>query len=169
MLKQVYIISTIVFAAIILLNVILYDYMLEQMPLLRGAMVEKTFYWSIRIQIINIITFIIATVFCQIILRYKEFIEFLSAAQALLITILAKTVIEFSALFNKTYLEYSMILLLPVIIIGLSIAILNSKAIYINSAWKIIELSFREKFSLIALFMAYLLVNIPTAIQMFTS
>ncbi len=169
MLKRIYILSAIVFTAITLLNIILYDYMLEQMPLLRGAMVEKTFYWSIRIQIINITTFIIAAIFCQAILRYKEFIRFLGAARTLLITILAKTVIEFSALFNKTYLEYSVILLLPVIIIGLSIAILNSKDVYTNSAWRIIELSFREKFSLITLFTAYLCMNIPVAIQMFTS
>lgn len=159
--KYLKIISLIVYFAIILLSFVLYSEISKVVPVIRGLTIEKTLFWGTRIQFINLISFLAILILGNSILRYEEFKKSKVVVFTLFLTILSKGIIEFLALFYNVLLINSAFILIPIVILGLAIALYNSKYIFADNRWKNIKFNLIEKIFLSIIGLAYIVLNLP--------
>jgi len=161
-LKFLKIVSSIVFFGIILLSFLLYARINDTLPVYRGIIIEKNIFWATRIQFINLLTYFAILILGNSVLRYEEFKKSKVVAVSLILTVMCKSIIEFVSLFYNAWLNNSVAILVPTLIIGLSIALYHSKYILKSKRWKNIKFNFIEKIVLSIIGIAYIAINIPS-------
>jgi hypothetical protein len=137
--------SSVVFMSIFMLSFLLYSEMSNTIPVLQGISIEKTLFWAMRIQLINLLSFMAIYILGNSIIRYKEFEKSQLVFTTLITTIIVKSIFEFIALFNSELIDKSAIILIPLVLSGIAIAIFNSKFIIQKDRWKNIKFKFVEK------------------------
>lgn len=162
--KYLKIFSFLVYLIMIFLSFFLYDHINNLLPVFRGITIEKNLFWATRIQFINLLTFFAILILGNSILRYEYNKKSKVVVCSLIITVVSKGIIEFVALFYTELITISIFILIPVLFIGLSIALYYSSFIFKGNKWKNIKFSLIESFLLSIIGIFYIAMNIPSLI-----
>lgn len=167
--KFLKIVSFMVYLSIILFSFLLYSKISSVLPVIRGLSIEKNLFWATRIQFINLLSFFAILILGNSILRYEDFKKSKVVVVSLILTIVLKGIIEFTALFYDVLLINSVFILIPVIVIGLLIVLYHSQYIFNGKRWKNIKFTISEIILLSIIGIVYILINIPSLIYIISN
>ncbi len=146
---------------LLILTLVLYDSIRDPVPLIRGWEAPKTVLLSLRILIINILALSAFLILSKSIARQVSDGRLKPVGRWILIFIMVKMGLEFTAMFSQVLLESIVFPLLTGIIALLLYALIRHRYLFSKDFWVEIRLSSSEKLILTALLIAYIAVNIP--------
>lgn len=138
-------------------------------PLIPGVSVEKNHFWTMRVQLINALSFAAICLVGNSMVRYREFTGSRAALTALVATIIVKSLFELVGLFQPDWYNRSSYLLILLIVAGLGTAAFHSAFVFQERRWRNLRFTSPEKVALAVMGAAYLGVNVPVMQVLFAN
>ncbi len=143
------------------LNIILYDRILQVLPVIRGIEAEKSLLLSMRILIINILTLAAFLVLTRSVHRSPRSGDLNTYGSWVLIFIMFKMLVEFIGLFHEGFLNLQMYPLLAGVLLLSAYGVSRHRYLISKEFWAPIRFSASEKIILMVILIAYATANIP--------
>ena len=153
---------------LIVLDITLYDNILQVVPVIRGIEAEKSLFLVMRILIINILTLMAFLVLAKSIQRSHRNDKLETYGSWILVFIMFKMLVEFLGLFHEVFLNLQMYPLLVGVGLLLAYGLVRHRYLLGREFWKTVRFDVSENIALVVILIAYLAVNIP-AISMIAS
>jgi hypothetical protein len=162
--RKIAIAAGILAAVLLVLNLVLYDRILQDLPVVRGINAQKSVLLSIRILIINILTLTAFLTLANSMYRSQRIKDLSTFGSLVLIFIMGKMLVEFIGLFHAKIMRIQMYPLLATLLFLLIYGALRHKYLFNKAFWKTIRFNTSEKIILTLLLIAYVVVNIPVLV-----
>ena len=143
------------------LQVILYDRIIDFIPVIRGIMAEKSLLLSMRILLINILSLAAFLILARSISCVHAGKILNRLGISILVYIMLKTGFEFLSLFNTGILHIQVYPLIGGIALLLLFGFFRYRFLFERDFWKDVRFTAREKGSLVVFMILYLALQIP--------
>ncbi len=144
-----------------ILNIVLYERIIDPIPVVRGIFAEKTWLLSVRILISNILSLSAFLILAQSIARSHKEKELNALGISIIIYIMLKMTFEFIALFDTGTLEIQVYPLLFGLAILVGVSFFRYRMLFERAFWKVVHFTAREKGILLLLLLIYIAIQIP--------